>query len=158
MINHAEIARGFFELGMIEDAFAELENLGEEAADMMEVIRLKADMLIEQKRWNEAFQMSQRLCESEPRGVQGYIHAAYCLHEMERTSDACDLLLAGPLHLREEPIWLYNLGCYHTVIGKHEEAVDYLEKSFLLDPTLRETAKSDPDLEPLWGQSMQESG
>ena len=158
MTNHVEIARGYFELGMIEDAFEELENLGEEAADMMEVIRLKADMLIEQKLWNDAFQMSQRLCESEPRGVQGYIHAAYCLHEMKRTSDACDLLLAGPPHLRDEPVWLYNLGCYLAVLGKNEEASEYLEQSFEIDGSLRERAKTDPDLEPLWGQFMQESG
>ena len=152
MTDHLEIARGYYELGMVDEAFEELEAMGKDARDVMEVIRLKVELLIHGKRWPEALAMSQRLCENEPHGVQGYIHAAFCLHEMGRTRDACDLLRAVPRHVQEEPIWLYNLGCYHAVLGENEDACEFLERSFKLDGSLRETAKGDPDLAGVLGE------
>ena len=152
MTDQVQTARGYYELGMIADAFDALDSLGKEASDNMEVIRLKVDLLIHEKRWADALAMSQRLCENEPHGVQGYIHAAYCLHEMGQTSDACDLLRAAPDHVHKEAIWSYNLACYLAVLGNNEEASEFLEQSFALDESLRKSAKGDPDLAGVWGE------
>ncbi len=159
MTDLVEIARGYYELGMIAEAYEELDRLGKRGEDEIEVIRLRVELLIHGKRWDDALAMCQRLCESEPYGEQGFIHAAYCLHEMGRTEDACRFLLAVPAHVREKAIWLYNVGCYQAVLGNRAEAYGFLERSFALDETLRQRAKEDPDLAPLWGElGEEESG
>ncbi|WP_457640408.1 TPR end-of-group domain-containing protein [Persephonella sp.] len=41
---------------------------------------------------------------------------------------------------------LYNKACLFVSKGEKEKSVDYLNKAFKLDPSLKEYAKTDPDL------------
>jgi tetratricopeptide (TPR) repeat protein len=41
----------------------------------------------------------------------------------------------------------YNLGCFYSVIGRTDEALFRFKQAFELDPTLKETAKNDSDLD-----------
>ncbi|MHA1944029.1 MAG: TPR end-of-group domain-containing protein [Candidatus Thorarchaeota archaeon] len=41
---------------------------------------------------------------------------------------------------------LYNLGCYTCLAGKHDEAIEYLDKAFKLDSSIRDWAREDSDL------------
>jgi hypothetical protein len=77
----------------------------------------------------------------------GYIHAAFCLHELGRTLEAKQTLLTGPSGLLDEPVYYYNLACYDTVLGNLQQAKVYLQASFRLDKSFRELANSDPDLQ-----------
>ena len=42
---------------------------------------------------------------------------------------------------------MYNLGCFYSVIGRPEEALFRFKQAFEQDPSLKETAKKDPDLD-----------
>ena len=139
-------AHGYFALGMREEAWAELGVVAESYQDSIEVRELTLCFLLSERRWQEALELSQTICEEMPDVDTGFIHAAYCLHEMGETSSACDTLRGGPDTLASNPLYHYNLGCYHAVLGELDEAAGALKEAFALDAKLAEMAKSDPDL------------
>jgi uncharacterized Ntn-hydrolase superfamily protein len=49
----------------------------------------------------------------------------------------------------DDPLMLYNLACYRALSGRNEEALELLSRSLPRDESLRETARTDPDLESL---------
>ena len=81
--------------------------------------------------------------------MTGYIHGAFCLHELGRTAEAKTSHRRSTC-LAMEPTYHYNLG-YHAVLGNIEEAVRHLETSFRMDGKFREIAKYDPDLKEVPG-------
>ena len=41
----------------------------------------------------------------------------------------------------------YNFGCFYVRVGRDDEALFRLRHAFELDPSLKETASKDPDLD-----------
>ena len=140
------IAEGYSELGMLDDALAQLDQLDAEHEDRLEIMRMRVDILLQKQNWKDALRLSLRFCTVNPNQPYGYVHAAFCLHELGRTPEAKQTLLDGPASLLDEPVYYYNLACYDTVLGNFEPAKAYLRASFRLDKSFREMAKNDPDL------------
>ena len=139
-------AEGYFELGMQTEALAELDRLPPENQERAEAFRMRISIWLKMEDWARALKLSSRMCDLYPGESFGFIHKAFCLHELGATAEAKQTLLEGPASLLEEPIYYYNLGCYDAVLGNLESAQAYLRASFRLDKSLRELAKSDPDL------------
>ena len=142
-------AEGYCELGMFDDALVEIESLPTEFAQHPTVVELRTVVLMQAKRWKLALAASRSLCRVSPEKTTGFIHAAFCLHELGRTAEARDTLLSGPDKLHAEPTFHYNLACYECALGNLDLARLHLEKSFELDKKFKEYAKSDPDLAAL---------
>ncbi len=142
-------AEGYIELGLHSEARVELSHLPTESADRADVIELIVLCFMGEKRWAEGLALTQKLRELEPDEPGGYIHAAYCLHELGQTHEALDLLARGPAVLRTKPVYYYNVGCYLACLGQDEKALQLLEQSFEMDGSLRSHARKDPDLDGL---------
>jgi predicted Zn-dependent protease len=142
-------SQGYCELGMFDDALAELETLPAEYERHPTVVELRTVVLMQAKRWKLALTSSRSLCRVSPDRTTGFIHAAFCLHELGRTTEARDTLLSGPELLHKEPTYHYNLACYECALGNLDLARLHLERSFELDKKFKEYAKSDPDLAAL---------
>ena len=142
-------AQGYSELGMHEDAIAELDSISPEHSEKSEVQEIRLLVLMHARRWKEALAASRKLCKANPESASGFIHAAFCLHELGRTQDAKSLLVNGPPSLLKEPTYHYNLACYEARLGNYPEAHAHLETSFAMDRKFREFAKNDSDLEPI---------
>jgi predicted Zn-dependent protease len=140
-------AEGFAELGMYDDALAELDELDPDYQDSLETLRIRVEIILRQRSWKAALRFSLRACQLYPSESWAFIHAAFCLHELGRTEEAKQMLLDGPAKLLDEPVYYYNLGCYDAVLGNLHQAKAYLHASFRLDQSFRDMAKSDPDLE-----------
>ena len=143
------IAEGYSELGMLEDALGELGQLDAEQQERLEVLRMRVEILLRKQDWEDALRLSLRFCAVNPNQPYGYVHAAFCLHELGRTSEAKQTLLDGPASLLDEPVYYYNLACYDTVLGNIEQAKVYLRASFRLDKSFKAMAKNDPDLKQI---------
>lgn len=142
-------AQGFLELGMFSDVWREIEGLPPELlarADVLEVLVLS---LMGERRWEEALTVARRLREQRPGDPGGFIHEAYCLHELGRTREALDTLLQGPASLQEKPVYFYNAACYRAQLGEVDDAMKLLGRAFAMDGELRRSARHDPDLAPL---------
>lgn len=145
-------AQGYVELGLFAEARAQLAKLPEAAVKRVDVVEVILLCLMAESQWGEAFEMALGLCSTEPEEPGGFIHAAYCLHELGRTAEAVDLLGRGPSALRSKPVFYYNMGCYYARLGDEEKALKLLRQSFEMDGTLRMVAKKDPDLDQLRAQ------
>lgn len=142
-------AQGYVELNLYEEARKEIAPLPRAAFDRVDVIELELLCFMGEHRWEEALALTYKLCAQEPEEPGGFIHAAYCLHELGRTNEALDLLARGPMALRTKPVYYYNLGCYLAKLGQTDQALRLLEQSFEMDGSLRSHARKDPDLHGL---------
>lgn len=143
-------AQGYFELDMLIDAIRELDTLPFPDQLRPEVLELRVTILMKAEKWRQALRAAEKLCAVAPDCNTGYIHAAFCLHEMGRTREAKEVLLDGPPGIVNEATYHYNLACYECVLGNMEAAKAYLETSVSMDNKFREFAKEDPDLKPLY--------
>lgn len=150
--HYIHAAQGLLELGMTTEALAELDRLSEADRTCGEAVQLRIYILMRAGRWGEALDACEALRASLPESSLGYIHGAFCLHELGRTEEAMHLLQEGPASLLHEPVYFYNLGCYHAVLGNPEEAENCLRMSFNMDEKFREIARYDPDLESVMGR------
>ncbi|MCB1231492.1 MAG: tetratricopeptide repeat protein [Verrucomicrobiae bacterium] len=148
--HHFVAAQGYFELGMLADAWERLAELPEEERVHPRTLRLKAQLHIAASDFAQALSICRQLCDVAPGDPAGYIHGAYCLHELGDTEEARELLLSGPETLREEPIFFYNLGCYEARLGETDAACAWLLRSFQMNAALRQHARTDPDLMEIW--------
>ena len=141
-----EAAQGYTELGMHDEALAEIDGLIPAVRNRPDVMELRILILMHARKWTEALAASRDFCMLRPEATIGYIHSAFSLHELGRTGEAKSMLLSGPAALADEAVFHYNLACYDCVLGNLESARTHLETSFQLDKKLRAFAKNDPDL------------
>lgn len=134
---------------MVEEALAELSSFSGLFAQDPDIVELRLHILMQGERWDEALSSAEELLRITPDAVPAFIHGAFALHEMGRTSEARDLLLKGSPILKNDPTFHYNIGCYEAVLGNKEAALRSLQLSFSLDETYRDFAKEDPDLQLL---------
>jgi tetratricopeptide (TPR) repeat protein len=142
-------AQGYHELGLWREAWRELDGLSDAAQHRPDVLEMRILILINEQKWREALGLSRQLAEVAPQEEGGWVHAAYCLHELGRTREAIQALLAAPPSLRDKAIFHYNYACYSCVLGQIDAAREALQRSFVLDKRYRDFALSDRDLAPL---------
>lgn len=142
-------AQGYHELGLWREAWQELDGLSDAEQHRPEVLEMRILILINESKWREALALSRQLAEVAPQEEGGWVHSAYCLHELGRTREAIQALLSAPPSLREKAIFHYNFACYSCVLGQIDAAREALQRSFSLDKRYREFALSDRDLAPL---------
>lgn len=145
-----QAAHGYHDLDMVEDAWKSLRTLSTAERENPAALEIEAILWLKEKNWTKAMEISQRLCASDPMACAGYIHQAYCLHEMGQTAEARQTLLDGPAALRDVAIFHYNMGCYQAQLGDLDDARRFLRKAFEMDPALSNLAKRDPDLAGVW--------
>ena len=142
-------AEGYLQLGLLEDALLELEQLSPADRVLPESMHLEVAILVRANRWEEALARSEELIERSPESHHGYLHTSFCLHELGRTSEARDRLLAAPVFVTEQALFYYNLACYEAQLENPDEAESLLRIAFRRDDTLCQIALSDRDLEPV---------
>ena len=145
-----QAAEGYGELGMFEEALAELDALPESLQSDLRITQTRLFLLLQFKQFRSALEVSLQLCKANPELPVGFIHAAFCLHELGETLQARDTLMSGPPCLLEEATYYYNLACYNAVLGEMQQARAYLKTSFKMNKKFREIAEHDPDLTAIW--------
>ena len=151
--HHWLAAQGWMELGNSHEAMAEFLLISPDARETEPVLHLEWELLGGVKRWEEAVLVAQRMVESHPSNVTGWIHCSYGLHELGRTEDARDNLLRGLPRFPTNPVLPYNLACYEAQLGNLTSARKWLGVAFALPGAeeLKQAARKDPDLAPLKG-------
>ncbi len=98
-----------------------------------------------------AFETATKL---NPNGFWLWLSLGYTRKELDQIDGAISATLKAT-ELGSQPgeigSALYNLGCYNCLAGKHDEAIEYLEKAINLDSSIREWASEDSDLLSLQG-------
>ncbi|MEQ1858419.1 MAG: hypothetical protein ABMA13_00625 [Chthoniobacteraceae bacterium] len=142
-------AQGYCELSMFSEALVELDSLPAKAQQHPAAIELRLLVLMQARRWRQALSAGRELTQIAPDRSSGFIHAAFCLHELGKTEEARALLVSGPTTLHAEPVFHYNLACYECVLGNLNAAREHLARSVKLDKKFRDYSRTDPDLKAL---------
>lgn len=144
-----EKARGYIDLGMLDEAWRELEKLppSREASEQAQEMRII--VLLDRGEHEKAFANCEVLCDLHPENHAGYVQGAWCLHAGGDPEAAIAHLQSGPESLREEPVYFYNLACYEVALGRAQAAVTWLRQALAMDSSFREKALEDPDLAPI---------
>ncbi|HEX7082768.1 MAG TPA: DUF1028 domain-containing protein [Gaiellaceae bacterium] len=70
-------------------------------------------------------------------------------YERRDYNAAADLLLDAVAVRPDDGMLLYNLACCEALAGRHAPALEHLRRAFALDPSYRELASGDGDLDPI---------
>jgi tetratricopeptide (TPR) repeat protein len=149
---HLRAAQGWFELGNLVEASAELELISAQNLAHPAVLEVRWAIYAAAKKWEAAFDITATFIQLEPEHPFGWLHRSFSLHELNRTVEARDNLLSVFERFPDESILRYNVACYECQLGRLEQAKQWLEKAFKMgNPRkMKLTALQDPDLEPLW--------
>ena len=137
-------AMGFLELGMPDDAIAELDEL---SVSSSLALHLRVDALFRLKNWQEAADICLPMVEQEPSDPGWWIQAGYSQRRARSIGEAELILRKALRHHPRHGLILYNLACYACVQGRPEEARELMEKAIAIDPEQAlAMAGKDPDL------------
>jgi len=142
-------ARGFLELGLIDDAAAELAQLPLEEQDRPIALALRAAVLQEQERWPELALIARELVRQQPDESGWWIALAYATRRSESLREAEAILRQAEQRHPEDATIQFNLGCYACQRGDLHTARERVVRAISLDQAFRNAASTDPDLAPL---------
>jgi Tfp pilus assembly protein PilF len=141
--------RGYLELGMVEEAAAELEHIPPSAAQDFDVRVLRALVLQEKKQWSALVPLAASLAGEKPDDPGWWIMWAYAVRRAESLAAAEKILLQAKANHPKEATIQFNLGCYACQRGDLVRARAYVDCAIALDKHFCEAAANDPDLAPL---------
>jgi len=145
-----QAATGYFELGILDEAVRELEELPLEEKKRTEVLALRLVLSSALKDWDEAAAWGEAVIKAVPEEASLWLQYAYAVRRANSIEAAEQVLLqAMALHPNEATI-RYNLACYACVSGRIPEAKLRLQEAFAREKELRSLARKDEDLRSLW--------
>jgi len=145
-------AEGWFELGLPQEAEAELVGLTAATQKHPVVLELRWKLQARAKRWDSCVDIAKRITQTAPEEAWGWIQLSFALHELKRTQEAWDNLIAVVEQFPKDVTMRYNLACYACQLGDMAGTRRWLKKTFVLGRK-KETiqmALEDDDLKPLW--------
>lgn len=152
--HHIKAANGWVDLACHEDALAELDALPAEERGHPEALDVEWKALAGLRDWGRALAVAERLLDRVPEEIAGWIHRSYCLHELDRTREALDLLEPAYSRFPDDFVVPYNLACYACQLGDLVSAKAWLERALKRGDrrTVKRMALGDDDLAQLRGE------
>src|SRR2546429_1213072 len=83
-IHFLSAAVGWFELGNLEEAKAELEKVAPAAQNHPDVLEVRWLVYAQEKNWEEGLAVAEKLFEIAPERSSGWLHRAYALRRVRR--------------------------------------------------------------------------
>ena len=151
-IRHLRAAEGWLDLGNCQEASEELERITPLFRAHPEVLLLRWNIYRLAKKWDYALALAEGLTESAPGDPRGWIklcQAFYCTGKIQQAYDLATLKLrdfSNDWHFHDDT------ACYACLLGKRQEAEDFLNKAMELGDAdeVKLLALEDADLNELW--------
>lgn len=148
-------AQGWFGLGNLTEATAELERIDPQSRAHPEVLELRVAIFLSAKHWQSAFEVADSLVRLAPHRLRGWLARSETLHGLGRTREAAQQLglAMGTEHSGRWEV-KYALAQYACQEQRFKAAYAFLKDALdtAESPDLRLKALDDPLLEPLWAR------
>jgi tetratricopeptide (TPR) repeat protein len=155
-LHYLTAAVGWMELGVVEEAEAELEKISAGLQSHPDVLEVRWVIMAHSRRWDTALAVARALLKGAPNRSSGWLHQAYSLRRASKNGlqQAWDALLPAYDKFPREPNIAYNLSCYACQMKQLEEARAWLKRALKVGnkQKIKQMALDDPDLQPLWGE------
>jgi len=147
---HLRAALGYVELGMFDEANAEIERMAPLCRRLYEVFALRVAIFCGLGKWDLMEIVARKLVERNPKNPRHHADLAYATRRAESLHAAYAILIrAAELH-PNSAIVQFNLACYEAQLGNLRSATAHLTRATALDKKYGSLALGDPDLRPLW--------
>lgn len=146
-----EKADGYMDLKMWDQALAELNKVPPEDEDSIAYRHIRLRLAIETEDWTTSTKLVIELQQALPEEPAFWVQRAYVARRAESIQVARTILCDALSRFPQTPVIPFNLACYECQLGELQLAHEYLQAAFALDPSYRDLALCDEDLEPLWG-------
>ncbi len=153
-------ARGWLELGNHREAEAELAQIQPEHLGMPEVLEVRFQAVVGQKRYPEGLEIARLQVQADPTDHRGHMNLGNALFWLDQPQAACEVVSAVLTKFPKISALPYNLACYCVRLGQPDQAREWLDRS--IEAGRRENiiayALTDPDLRELWDYVRSLSG
>lgn len=144
-------ALGYLELGLLEEADAELAPIPAPEKHSCDVLSVKLEINRLGNQWAQMGQTARMLIAKQPGKADWWISLAFATRR-STSVEAARLVLVKAKDLFPKVGTIYfNLGCYACVLGELDEAREQIARACALDADFKTLASTDEDLKPLWG-------
>ena len=150
--HHLSAALGWLKLENPAEALVELDRLPQELRRCAEALFVQWEIEAKQKNWEASLNTARELIAIARDEPDGWIKQSYSLHELKRTREAWEALVAVESRFPKVSIIPYNLACYACQIGNHAEAMERLARAIRIGGKgqIKKMASNDVDLKLLW--------
>ena len=126
--------------------------LASSAQDHPAVLELRWQIQARAKQWEACIGIARAITQVAPKDAFGWIQLSYSLHELKRTQEAWDNLIAVADQFPKDLTIRYNLACYACQMGDLPEARRRLQNALALGhkKETKQMAVEDLDQKPLW--------
>jgi tetratricopeptide (TPR) repeat protein len=149
-LQRLKAAHGYIDLGMFEEANAELEEIDPFCRALPEVLHARLDIYHGLKKWELMREIAKRLSEFQPDNIQWIVSYAFASRRALSIEVAKEILLKSVARFPREPVIYFNLACYDCRLGRLDSAKDYMKRAFEIDSNWRIAALDDEDLKLVW--------
>ena len=143
-------AHGYMSLGLLGEAWEELDSLPPRLRVDMAVMLTRMEILSRLEKWEPARMLAESMARHHPDDPGWWVSWAFALRREKSVEVARDVLREAIQVHPGEALMHYNLACYASVIGEMPEAKGLLARAFELDADLKAVALDDPDLVPFF--------
>lgn len=152
--HHLKAAEGWLELGDHSQAVEELKKISLQCRFHPLVLLTHWEIHAMAEQWGFAHVIAHSIVVMFPDEPVGWINASYALHQMKRTREAWATLAPAAEVFPDNTVIAYNLACYACQMGDMVKSLQWLEKAVSLGDgeSIKNAAKEDPDLKPLWNK------
>lgn len=139
-------ADGYCFFNMFEEAALALSEVPEDEVDSLEYCITRNRFLMSMKEWKIALHNTDVSLQLFPYEPEIIVQKAYILRQLGLNEESAREIVDSPAWMVKSGILHYNLACYEAIMGDPEVAVKFMDLAIEINPKMRKTAKSDPDL------------
>jgi len=143
-------AEGYIELGMFDDADAELDQIDPSYPAVSRVLALRLCTYAGLAKWELMEAVAEKPARGDPDDVQWAIWRAYAAAKGQSIEGATKILIQELRTHPNNPILHYAVSCYESRLQHFKTAKRHLARAIQLDSRLKLVALNDEELEPLW--------
>jgi predicted Zn-dependent protease len=145
-----ECAQGYFEIGMWNESWNELENMAAECQCHPSVLWLRLKILMGLKDWEKARILGESLCKLWPSRAEFVLDTAFVIEAIGQPEQAKAFLKGAHDQIWSHAEAWYSLACITAKLGDLEGAKQALESCFCLNKDWSLKALHEPALQVLW--------
>ncbi len=144
-------ALGYVELGLLTEAFEELEAVASKDRSSIPVMLAHMAIHMAAKDWALLVTVAKAAAKANPALEQAWISWAYGQRRFTSVADARAVLHeAESHHGKSSALIHYNLACYECQLGEPDKALARLRQACAIGgPEFKLLALDDPDLQPM---------
>ena len=149
---YLQAATGWLELGNHREAEAELAQMRPEHHALPEVLEVRFQAVVGQKRYPEGLEIARLQVHTDPTDHRGHMNLGNALFWLDQPQAACDVVTAVLAKFPQVSALPYNLACYCVRLGQPDQAREWLDRSIKAGrrDNIIAYALGDPDLRELW--------